>query len=107
MAFRLKSRLLRCGSISMARKIAALGRILVAGEEPETVVLEEYELAKCKKVPKNPMATYNTWRGEVTRAVLAGDAKMLEACQAEGIDDEGPERPKAKRKPRATKIVNA
>jgi len=107
MAFRLRSRLLRSGSISMARKIAALGKIIVGGEDPEVVVLEEYELAKCKKVPVNPTATYNTWRNQVTRAVLGGDEKTLEACKAEGIDGEGPERPKFKRKPRATKTISA
>jgi len=92
------------GGISMSRKIACIGAVVGGGDDVEASVLAEYENAK-KKLPKNPKSTYRAWRAKVIAAGRAGDASVIQACKDEGIYQEVPDSPKAKRKPKATKVI--
>ena len=92
------------GGISIDRKVACLGAVIVGGEDKEASVLAEYEHAK-KKPPKNPKLTYQTWRSKVIAEMAKGNEKVIETCKAEGIYEETEEKPKAKRKPKAKTAV--
>ena len=103
--FGLKGLSTRSGGISIDRKIACLGAVIVGGEDREAAVLAEFEHAK-RKSPKNLKATYTQWRQQILELGRAGDEKVIETCKAEGIYTDVEERPRAKtRKPKAAKIV--
>ena len=104
--FGLKGLSTRSGGISIDRKIACLGAVIVGGEDKEAAVLAEFENVK-RKPPKNPKAVYTQWRQKILELGRAGDEKVIETCKAEGIYTDVEERPKFKRKPRATKTISA
>ena len=101
--FGLKGLSTRSGGISIDRKIACLGAVIVGGEDKEAAVLAEFENAK-RKPPKNPKAVYTQWRQKILELGRAGNEKVIETCKAEGIYTDVEERPKFKRKPKA-KVV--
>ena len=107
MAHGLKSAVTRSGGISLDRKIACLGAVIVGGEDKEAAVLAEFEHAK-RKPPRNPKSTYQQWRSKILSEMIEKEnQKVIETCKAEGIYTDVEERPKFRRKPRATKVVNA